>query len=266
MTQEYLFESLEDLVCKYAKANHHYKVAVKPIVAFHPMVGRNYNHDLMVVGRAPNGWLDCEHEEACKGSDHAGGYTAKVLLESSRAFEQFMTTIREDLEQREDQLRWVVDEWNGDCYQTYRSAFWRTAKKMLRRLGLGDDDDESWSSQLAWTNLYKIAPMCSGNPTTTMCNVQQAGCEAMLSAELKEFKPKRVLFMTGYKDWAKPFLDKLQLQTRKSRGFEYVECSGQLPITKTRFCQVVVVPHPQGKPESELVEQAAKCFESLGAA
>lgn len=173
-----------------------------------------------------------------------------------------------------DEMAWVNEQWGhsgeSSCgekvYNTRRSAFWRVIKEVLRKVdqkSAGSDEwDSQWASQLTWSNLYKIS--AGGNPTGYLKKAQRQGCIDMLKAEFAEYRPSKVLFLTG-KDWAKPFLDGIEHDVSTRRPTKYVEASGSIRIPNHEVCVFVVAKHPQGKPEGCWVEEVLGAFKDSSA-
>ncbi|MGH9440260.1 MAG: hypothetical protein ACRD22_20920, partial [Terriglobia bacterium] len=166
-----------------------------------------------------------------------------------------------------DEMAWVNERWSRpNGYNTRRSAFWRVIKEVLRKVdqeSAGSHEwDSQWASHLAWSNLYKIS--AGGNPTGYLKKAQRQGCIDMLKAELAEYRPSKVLFLTG-KDWAKPFLDGIEHDVSTRPPTKYVEASGTISIPNHAACVFVVAKHPQRKPESPWVAQVLGAFEDFDA-
>ena len=159
-------------------------------------------------------------------------------------------------------MMWVTDGWgnaNGG-YNTKRSAFWRTIRGVVARLEIADVEQDSWSSHLVWSNLYKIAPAERGNPGATLRQVQLAGCRELFSLELMTYTPSRLLLLTGI-GWASPFLPDFDGTPQDVAGFCYVERFGTLTISPgKRPTRYVVAAHPQGKPEDQWVTEVCSAF------
>jgi hypothetical protein len=205
---------------------------------FWPMVGHRYDGDLMVIGRAVNGWVvDLTVEEA--------GDAVKA--------ETFVRAVRENSER--DEMRWVTDlAGNRDGYNTSRSAFWR----VNRRLALPHDADPArqaeWSSHLVWTNLYKCAPVAGWNPGGDFLRTQTPMACRLLAREIDELEPKRIVALTG-RSWFEPFADYLGLDVGWRSGLvEGVATYGRRPI--------VVARHPMGKPEGPFVAEVLTALEA----
>ncbi|HTQ55443.1 MAG TPA: hypothetical protein VMI94_13335 [Bryobacteraceae bacterium] len=76
---------------------------------------------------------------------------------------------------------------------------------------------------------------------------------------MAEWRPKRVLILTGW-NWAQPFLsDWPSLQVKKAQG-AYVDGAFQLDWGPRARTVVVVSKHPQGKPGARLLEEILGAF------
>jgi len=206
------------------------------LVAFWPMRGTLYRGDLLVIGRAVNGWDDGAWR-AAEGHSRRGR----------------MATIARTRECSDPRagggMAWVCDQADPNAsYNTNRSAFWRTSK----RISFPATVPEKWSSHLCWTNLYKIAPYEGRNPGSRICSLQFDTCADLLRYEIEAFRPKRVLIMTG-RDWFEPFADRLGLRIRWRRG--YVE--GTARQSNRRW---VVTKHPERKREDRIVQGALRAL------
>ena len=161
-------------------------------------------------------------------------------------------------------MRWVIDLWEArDSYNTRRSAFWRVIRNTLRDLDICDVENEyvPWSSHLVWSNLYKVSPAEGGNPNNALINIQFPLCKKMLRLEVNEFKPKRLLFLTG-NDWADDFLTDKWFKRNSQIGngaYNYVEDFGLL----RKSIKFVVACHPQGRPEEDWTNEVAGAFEEI---
>ncbi len=152
-------------------------------------------------------------------------------------------------------MRWVNDCMtfpNVHDYNSRRSAFWRVVRRIA--LALGVPDDASWSSHLAWSNLYKVAPSGGGNPSGTLLRVQESWIPSLLSAELEMFQPAVLLLLTG-SDWLGSTLTGLGASMEARSGL--VEGVGELTSSF-----VVVAKHPQGKPEDKFISEVVAALRS----
>ena len=84
----------------------------------------------------------------------------------------------------------------------------------------------------------------------SLIKLQEDECKKLIECELKMFKPKKVLFLTGL-DWAEPFLENLQLGVKEHitspSGYKCANISKE-------GIKYAITPHPQCKKEDELVE------------
>ena len=74
----------------------------------------------------------------------------------------------------------------------------RVTRETVGRLGIADISTRSWPSTLCWTNLYKISPFAGGNPSRSLADAQLDKCIQILKIEVSDWKPRRLLFLTGY--------------------------------------------------------------------
>jgi hypothetical protein len=189
--------------------------------------------ELMVIGRALNGG-----DVQFKISELSNAACLKPLIASAYAHAN----------PDRDPLGWVADCWGASTgYNTRRSAFWRVVRSVTLRVVPATKDD-NWHSSVIWTNLYKVSPAGTGNPTTTLMDLQREACFDILATEISDWQPARVLFLTGL-SWAWPFLKHLQWQVSACRNSTPIEAVGHTPYG----AQFVVAPHPERKPEEPLV-------------
>lgn len=212
--------------------------------SFLSMKGDLYDAKLMIVGRAVNGWRTTWNPEEKAPTD------AMSLSEE---------TLKDVTRLNRCPMLWVTDIWNGkknstDKYKTRTSAYWRVAKKTAKGLKMSDVRNNDWPSFLVWSNLYKLSHSKRGNPSEKLQKIQFEACAELLSLELKIYKPKNLLMLTGL-NWAKPFLVKLGIPFQKPSDTTYVEGVAQFDGTK-----IVIAQHPQGKKEGLLVGEAISKF------
>ena len=210
-----------------------------PLAPFWPIRGAAYDGSLLVIGRSVNGWVE--------------NWTARQLREPSvrQSAVDWMRSNAQPVDRC--RMRWVTDLWGArDGYNTHSSAFWR----VLRRIVLSAGADDLWSSQLAWTNLYKVSPGAGWNPGADLQRAQRRSAIELLNLEVEEFAPRRVLALTG--GWIGPFSDGLGLNLTARSGL--VEGVG-----KEGDCAWVVAKHPMMKPEDRFVSDVLAAFADLGA-
>ncbi|MBM4356047.1 MAG: hypothetical protein FJ109_20035 [Deltaproteobacteria bacterium] len=203
-----------------------------------PGVGDSYRPgvDIMVVGRATNGW--------------DGGWSLPEALAAPDAIVRRAKALSE-----QQKLSWVGSWWNRQCpcgegqcahvrYHIRRSAFWQVARELVLQVHSGAQDN--WFEYLAWSNLYKIAPASTGNPTGREIELQKSAAVDLLSMELEALRPRLALFMVGM-SWFEPFADKLLVEPVEQRGVVEAACSHPCGT------RIVVTCRPEGKRRSDFL-------------
>ncbi len=226
------------------------------ITGFLSMTGHAYNHELMVIGRAVNGFAEGIHPRNLCNPILSTQYAKKI-------FDAVIGGVVED--QNRCPMLWVTDWWGADRaggnYNTARSAFWRVIREVIIGLHIQHVNNQNWPSHLVWSNLYKIAPAKGGNPGSKLCNIQLQGCLELLKMEVTNYLPKRILFLTGI-DWARDFITALRgnINTRNP-AFTHVEAYGNANTAAGHQYRFVVASHPMGKPESPWVNEVLQAFQ-----
>lgn len=215
--------------------------------AFGALAGKKYSGELMVIGRAVNGWL--KNWAPCEmNSEQERKKRVRELFGNNENSEQCP-------------MSWVTEKWgNNNEYNTKKSAFWQVIQCVIRDLGISHDD--LWSSHLLWSNLYKISPSKGGNPSSKLIKLQRDYCLDILECEVKEFKPRRILFLTGL-DWADSFLKKLNVTSITKLSSNFVDFTGFSHFNDNTITKVVVAQHPQGKSREKIVTEIYGGFELL---
>lgn len=159
---------------------------------FWPKVGRRYAGDLLLVGRAVNGWMD--HWDTREPLD------VPAMLRAVRA-------TAEDVVDG-CPMGWVLERWkSGDGeYDTSRSQFWVTAREIV--LEGHPERSTDWSSHLVWSNLAKLSRASKGNPTWRLRQAQLDAAAELLALEVAELAPRRVVVFAG-RDWFEPYATRL---------------------------------------------------------
>jgi hypothetical protein len=213
----------------------------KKLAAFWPMCGADYQpgKGMLVVGRAPNGWTP-----------------QFMLREAGRADE--IERIVSKASNPSSGMEWVTNlagsakaAGRDNPYNTNTSAFWRTAHQVAKACGVVHVPD-SWSSSLAWSNLYKLAPAESDNPTAAQCEAQLPACCELLALEIEAFNPAIVMVVAGA-DWWEPFNAALGQPTQIHDG-EYVEATGNGARGWVVTCR------PEFKPQAAFVTEVCQAL------
>ncbi len=135
------------------------------------IVGNDYEQSkfrLMYVGRAVNGWEFDWHKDSLEG------LTEQVF---SHGFN--MWNISDNPIQPEG-------------YNFNRSPFWQLCHKLMDIQG----ESSSWSSRVAWSNLFKVAPYKTGNPDSKTMLKQLPACINLIKEEINLYKPSHIVFVT----------------------------------------------------------------------
>lgn len=220
----------------------------KKLTGFMARKGQLYNHEIMVVGRAVNGWISEADARLANEFVDAEKRTHFRIASQSLDGDSICS------------MQWVLQNWiniNSQEYSTNRSAFWRVIKSLVLQLNIDGLNESNWSSHLVWSNLYKISPYVGRNPSDKLCWIQLEGCISLFQQELAEYMPKRLLLLTG-ENWAKDFLPDI-CNDKKTVG-NYVEACGYL--SNNQKTKVVVACHPERKKEGIWIQEVYSAFET----
>ncbi|GAA4356546.1 hypothetical protein [Kangiella marina] len=221
------------------------------ITGFCGLEGKSYssNRELMVIGRAVNGW-------------HKG---IKLSECSEERFSEHF-----EVKKSSSQMAWLDKAWlrrghddkNQDKergYNARRSAFWRVNQKVLTKLGITDAKD--WYHHLYWTNLYKVAPHSGGNPSNALIRAQQAVCNDILKEEIRSQEPRRILMLTS-KSWANLFIENNVVASEHKPLLKYIDFVGYWK-SGDESIPLVIAEHPQGRKEELLASNVCSALNSL---
>lgn len=221
--------------------------------------GNSYSRhkELMVVGRAPNGWKIA----GLDANDSEPGFHPADLLNPGYRAEIVQKALCEDA----DPMDWLGISWAGEDrgYYAKRSAFWRVASAVLAKYA--DVHDGNWHSHVTWSNLYKVAPAKQGNPSNRLCAVQLETARLLFKHEIRKYRPKRILIMAG-SDWAKDFDLGDELDGPPPPESHFVEFAKSISFAPDYEAQVVVSQHPARKPGDQLIiDEIERAFANLQA-
>lgn len=171
------------------------------LAPFWPKIGARYEGDLLLVGRATNGWID-------RWVPSEGQTSAEVARLARKSGEGLVNG---------DQLGWVLDRWHprDGGYSTATSQFWQTTRHLMATIRPEETD---WPSLIAWTNLAKVAPWAGGNPLRELLTVQRGHGPGLFAREVEELKPRLVVALTG-RWWFEGFANELGLRADWQTGY-----------------------------------------------
>lgn len=135
------------------------------------IVGSNYGKSplrLLYIGRAVNGWEFDWHEDTLEGL---------VNQVFSHGFDV-------------DSIS--TNPIQPDGYNFNRSPFWQLCRKLFEMKGETSD----WSSRVAWSNLFKVAPYSRYNPDGKDIALQIKPCIDLIKKEIETYRPSHVVFVT----------------------------------------------------------------------
>ena len=154
-------------------------------------VGRQYEYELVIIGREPSWWpSDFSIEELNKRGEE---YIFRTKVYHPAIYGHNF----------ECPLNHVINLW-GDTeirkeynttYNTMLDPFWSCIKEVVMKLGICKDE-ANWSSSIALTYLYKIAYSNNTYLRDKPRQMQLEHCREMLNLELSILRPKRILFLT----------------------------------------------------------------------
>jgi hypothetical protein len=169
-----------------AVASRAVEIGDRPLTFHWPLVGRDFDHGVLVVGQAVFGWF----------GDWKANDAADPEKRSSIIFEA-----RELFQDRLDPMDWI------DGHRAWNSPFWRVARDVTDAVAPGNGP---FYARMAWANLYPIAPNdVKSNPRGALLDAQTQPASAFLDAAIGAIRPRLVLVVGGPYVW--PFADLLRL-------------------------------------------------------
>jgi len=209
------------------------------LAMFTPQIGQSYDGEFMVIGRCTNEWAPLPEFGSLADALPAGDGTTQV------------------------ERNWAAPK---GCYPFCRSNFWQVTRVVANRLQGAETDAPGWASRIAWSNLYKLAPLAAreGSVATTDLELQRFQFEeasVLLAAELRILRPKCALLLTGWEMWADRFARHLSWETTPVADAGWILASGTLG----HGIRVVIAAHPQAKPNRRATaERIVALFKELG--
>ena len=158
-----------------------------------PLVGSRARGRIVVLGQAVFGWIPSW--TAADVVDPSG--RRRVLLDSIAVFAD-----------RDDPMDWIAD------HPVRNSPFWSTVRRVAAGL-YGTSDD--WFADIAWANLYPIAPNDrKANPEGVLRSVQDGPNADFIAALVEDLQPAVVLVLAG--PFWRPFASRFPVPTSGIEG------------------------------------------------
>lgn len=247
-----LAESFSDEKFKVTKNKVSQHVDLHGLSHFVSMKGKLYDKQkckLFIVGRAVNGW-------------------GSFAFDNSEEF-----GLKAEKEFAKEGFQWVVLDKNtlhntlpmGSSDRVYylsKSPFWRTSRQIFKCLS--GKESPKWVDYIAWSNIYKISPPDTGNPSTKMCKKQIEICREILKKEIETYRPTHILLITGWNWW---FEDK---EFGVSQLFSSCKFIGENKRGNSVFVEgtavyneripVVIACRPERRNENEYVREIISAF------
>lgn len=203
--------------------------------------GKRYEESpfrLMYVGRAVNGW-----EGNWKGN------SVEDLVNQVFSYDFDMASIEENPNQ------------NG--YNFNKSPFWQLCKPLMKLAG----EEKNWSDRVLWSNLYKVAPYETGNPSNKLIKETIDYCVQILIYELELYKPSHAVFVTD--DWWFDPADTFKVSFSKELGIPVEHKIESVIIGKGIYqssdggTKIIVTKRPEGLKGVSREEHAKLIFEAF---
>ena len=154
-----------------------------------------------------------------------------------------------------DELNWLKEK---DGYYYNGSSFWRVVGHVLERVR-----SESYGPDVFhdfyWSDLYKINFRAKQGTTQGLRSKQINECSQLLLAEMDDLEPCVSIFLTGvyesgkgvgrfFERWGNSHKQQIASKNDTTGEFSLIGASGKIH-------RCIVVPHPQGKGEEEIIQK-----------
>lgn len=222
-----------------ASVGEHLSGTTPRLNAFWPQQGPDYDGELCLIGRAPNGQHKDTHFDVREATTESG---RREILTRARNYGETRPGIGFPVRNSPD-----ANDYEWDYKHVKRVRLFTVPDELV---GL---------SRLCWSNLYKISPAETGNPSTLLRRVQRLHCIELLKFEMQQFQPRRVLIMSGFSAWFEEFEARLGLALSITPG-TYLERTG----VKDGVAWVVAR-HPMRASPAVYCTEVRAAFASLGA-
>lgn len=258
------------------------------ISSFTTIKGRKYDSNVnlrfMMVGRAVNGWDERRYysdnmtkDEFVKSSmcnftnqkealsdNHSSDNEMRDRFEWIRNFEKDDRRVapknifRKGIDKNSEEEMEAHPYYLSRPIWGYTENVWCQLNNCINNKNISDHQawEERWYENIVWSNLFKIAPASGGNPNKSLRKQQLEACKELLKAEINEFNPTHVLFLTNWDGWFDHFNDEYSFDYNNKE--DYVAGSGKYKNSK-----MVVAVRPEWKPKIVYLEEVMKAFDAI---
>lgn len=240
---------------------------------FVAMRGNRYNEKLnkdgvvrlMVVGRAVNGWG--------KSIDTTSADTyAESAVKLFKKDDRFKSKDEWNMQGTDSNPYSQYTTKSGEVKKYYlsNSPFWSATKEVW--YGLSGETKADWYEDIVWNNIYKIAPVEEGNPSTNLIYAQAPICVELLKEEIKLLKPTHILLVVD-KSWIS-WTSRNTVKFDFMKAFDGYKCQCQTAlkeqnnaIVQCAFtvdnCKVLITCRPESLSKAEYTKAVINVFNSL---
>ncbi len=141
-------------------------------------------------------------------------------------------------------------------YRAFSSFFWNVIYKTINDYHKVDRNSWLWSSDMVWSNLYKIAPS-NGNPSSSEKSFQVELSVQLVKKEIEEINPKYCIVITNNK-WWQPFQEALKPDVWAMDGLTEIES-----VQKYKNSFIIITTRPFKSGSEKHVSQLLKVLNTL---
>lgn len=233
-------------------------------------IGKDNTVRFMVVGRAVNGW---GNPLSLKSADTYAEQAAALFKRRDR----FKTEWNMQDGETNPYSEYEIDD-NGKKtikkYYLSKSPFWSTTLGIYQELSSKENHKHTdWYEDIVWSNIYKIAPSKSGNPSTNLIYAQANICVKILREEIRLFQPTHMLLVVD-KSWmswelkGKVMFDFMEVfDNYEHCYFPLLDDTKNKQIVQSCFkageCKVLVTCRPEGISQNEYKKTVLDVFETM---
>lgn len=161
-----------------------------------PAMAGSENAEIMIVGRAINGW--CSIKQVCKDSTKSiEEQTLEMVNRCGKCNLDWVVGKNYYTKCKDNHCSYAEEQKDEDKREK-NSAFWRFAKLIVNKYFEDEKKkfiEGEWQKEIIWTNLYKASYENGGNPINFYSN-QVDMCDNILKREIELYRPKIIFFIT----------------------------------------------------------------------